>query len=275
MADWALRSGGKKDTVGEVASSSSMTVITASATANTKGSYTQIVASTAFDSTWMMLIVRGFGTSRGFLLDLAIGAAASEKVIISNLLLGSSGNGCLPGTYGPFPISIPAGTRIAARLQSTTGSSTAQIEVVLGASGFADDAPLGIVTTYGADTSDSGGTQVDPGGTINTKGTWSEITSSTSREIKALCIAIGNQSNSAPGNASWLFDIGIGAGGSEKVVLADLYLVTTSSFAAQLIPNAFAFPISIPSGTRLSARAQCVINDATDRLFDVALYGVS
>jgi len=34
------------------------------------------------------------------------------------------------------------------------------------------------------------------------------------------------------------------------------------------------FPVAIPSGSRIAARAQCNISDATDRLFDVAVYGV-
>jgi hypothetical protein len=34
-------------------------------------------------------------------------------------------------------------------------------------------------------------------------------------------------------------------------------------------------PVSIPAGSRIAARAQSSINDATDRLFDLEVIGVS
>lgn len=99
--------------------------VDAGGVANTKGSYSQIVAST---SRACKAIIVGIGnqnnssrTNADFLLDLAIGAAASEIIIVADLHLEASANddAMRPVYVGPIPLSIPAGTRIAARAACT------------------------------------------------------------------------------------------------------------------------------------------------------------
>ena len=66
--------------------------------------------------------------------------------------------------------------------------------------------------------------------------------------------------------------IGIGAAGSEKIVAADL-TARSSSITDEVRPSFIALPVAIPAGSRIAVRAQCSITDATDHLFDIALYG--
>ncbi len=82
----------------------------------------QLIASTAKDYAGFLA---GIDTNQAdqtdtYLIDVAVGGAGSENVIIPNLSLKSAGAAGLspePNT-GPFYIAVPAGTRIAARLQA-------------------------------------------------------------------------------------------------------------------------------------------------------------
>ncbi|KKL25534.1 hypothetical protein LCGC14_2404330 [marine sediment metagenome] len=245
--------------------------ITPSTSTNTKGSYIEIIASTTFDTKELFIITARGNSAIDYLYDIAIGAAGSEKDIISNLYHTSTGRYL---TRHAFPLAIPAGTRISARSQAL-GASKAGFEVLvyMTATGYTHPNPLGRCTTYGAATGDSGGTSIDPGASANTKGAYSELTASSTNPTKSLAIGIGNQANSVRSNALYLLDIAVGASGSERVILGDIWLVCGTQIdivAPSAIPS---IPVNIPAGTRISARAQCDITDVTDRLFDVIVYG--
>lgn len=117
------------------------TILSAPSSANTKGPYTQIVASTS-ESFRALAISLGGGTSfdkTHVALDLAIGPSGSEVVIVSNLFFwmnfGSLGGRVemWPFTTPILPISIPAGTRIAARHQlgSINGGTDDEIDIIV------------------------------------------------------------------------------------------------------------------------------------------------
>lgn len=259
-------------TEGEDAATSATVFATSSGSANTKGTYAELVASTAHRANGFWLIVRSGGNSGDFLLDVAIGSGGSEQVIVANVLFTRQAR---RWAYPPLyvPLAIPAGTRIAFRVQCTTASSTLGAEVVLVAGGTMNAGGAQLATTYGANTGDSGGVSIDPGGTINTKGAYSEITSATTAPIHWLILAIGNQNNAVASTASWLIDIAIGAAAAEQVVIGNLEVVCDSNEDMPL-PALFAVPVSIPAGTRLAVRSQCDISDATDRRLDAVLIGV-
>lgn len=249
------------------------TVVTSDAVANTKpATFTQIVASTPQAAQAICIYIMSGTSGIDFLLDIAVGASSAEQIICPDLLL-SCGNGDHIFTYY-FPIAIPAGTRISARSQSTTGGSNAFVLVVLIEQTFLPSSQLARITTYGANVADSGGTSIDPGATINTKGAWVEITASSVNPIKALLFALGVQVNITRTNMEHRIDIGIGAAGSEQVLLPDVQVVQNASSDSfgQAVQGPFF--VSIPAGTRIAVRQQASNADATDRLFDVVLYGV-
>lgn len=270
MAEWPLVGGQRESTEGEVTASTSAVQGTTSATANTKGNWTQLVASTPFEANAVMLFIRVTASSRRFLIDLGIGASGSEQVIVPNLHVSGASN--LVAVV-LVPIRIAAGARLAIRGQSPTGSSTFQVEAMLIGESFLTAEGLARVTDYGTDTSTSGGVSVDPGGTAHTKGAWSQIVASTANPIRGLIVAQGSQANAAMTACNWLVDVGIGGAGSEQVILDNL-LFRSSVLNAATPSFVGAIPITIPAGTRLAVRAQCDIIDATDRLLDFALYGV-
>jgi hypothetical protein len=263
------------ESVGAVTASSHGTLCTAHASANTKAtSYTELIASTAFAAQSILITFENASASTiDFLFDIAVGASSSEQIIIANLQV-SIPNGVSVAASFWFPIHIASGSRISARCQCTTGAATVRVSALLFGGGFASPERHSIVDTYGAATADSGGTSVDPGGSSNTKGSYSQLTAATTRPHKGLLLAIGNQINGVRTGCAWLLDIAIGASLSEQVIIPNLSL-NADTTKDMVFPQAFSFiPITIPAGTRLAARAQCSITDATDRLLDVVAYGV-
>src|SRR5271169_3535034 len=119
---------GAIDTIGFQSGSTIGTSVTASATANVKGSYAQLIASTSVDYIGYFLAYDYQSTTGGnelFRTDIAVGVSGSETVIHPNHYMTMSAG----ATQWMSPITpiyfnpIPAGSRIAARTAcSTTGS---------------------------------------------------------------------------------------------------------------------------------------------------------
>lgn len=119
--------GGRIKTYGPVTTTSELTIVPSGA-ANVKGAWTQITASTTADI-GQITIVAGDEDSSGlatawYAVDVGIGPAGQEKIIIPDMILTSNaGSSALnPYMIGPIPVSIPAASRIAMRLQCTTTS---------------------------------------------------------------------------------------------------------------------------------------------------------
>lgn len=270
MGDWSLMEGQLVDTVGEEVGGSRGTLVTSGA-ANTKGNWYQLVASSAYNTDGLLVFIAKMNAS-DFLVDIGIGAAGSENVVVPNLVAGN--NLANNVTQYLIPISIPAGTRIAACCQAVAAAVGMLISISLLTQGFMPSASLGRVTAYGANTADSGGTSVDPGAVLNTKNAYSQINGVTANPIRALLIGIGGQANSVRTICYWLVDVAVGAAGSERIILPDLQLGCNAT-GDDVVPTSIGpFFIDIPAGTRLAARAQCDIVDAADRLFDIVLYGI-
>lgn len=268
MSDWGLLAGNnQKATLNLDTSNSRGTALTTPGAANSKGAWLQLIASSQAAS--RILISAESSGLADCLVDIGVGGSGSEQVIIPDLLF--SGRSELFNGFG-FDISIPAGTRISARYQVHNVSFTLYTVVMLLNGHFLSGSPHNKVIAYGPDTSDSGGLAVDPGGTANTKGSYSELTSSSTRRIRKLHIALGNRANNVRSFANFLLDIAIGAASSEQVIIADIPLLGTQN---ELIASNIgtSFSVDIPAGTRIAARCQCSITDATDRVLDLAIYG--
>lgn len=257
-------------TEGENTATTVGTTITAGSPAHVKGSYAALAASAPFDADGFYLHAGGGASLRtDILIDIAIGGAGSEVVIVPNLLYMAAGVRSQP-VY--FHVPIKAGTRVAARSQSITAGATAALIVTFARGGLNRELRLARATTYGANTADSGGVGVDPGATINTKGAWAEISASLTNPIEALILCVGARANAAIATAGMFLDLGIGAGGSEVVILDNWPL---RAFDGDDVWSPFwsDLRIKIPAGQRLATRAQCTINDAADRLIDVTVTG--
>lgn len=247
-------------------------VVTANAAPHVKGIYTQLIAATSFEADGLLVMLDDCVAVTDYLLDIALGSAGNEVVILTNLLV-SGGTGAL--VYGgqyQFPVKIPVGSRLSARCQATTGGAAVRVSALLFGQGVLPGEPITIVDAYGLNTAATQGTNIDPGGVANTKGAWVALSTSTRILSRFLTLAIGNQLNGVRSSQSWLVDIGLGGAGSEQVVIPNLVLNCSTS-PDIVVPQTYnQIPFTIPIGSRLSVRAQSDGIDATDRLFDAALY---
>lgn len=258
-------------------SSMSYTVVTGSGTIHTKGAYTTIVAATPFDVEYMVLTVGGTqtaATDTRALFDLAIGAAASEVVILSNLNIGFTSvlfTNETPGRQIILPLRIPAGVRIAGRLQGLIASDTVNVNIDLfGGSPFPMLSGFAACDTYGADTANSRGTTVSSGNV--TKGAWAELTASTTRQVDGLFLAAGLHSGTVIVGRNNIIDIGAGAGGSEVVIVPDVPFSFGSNESLSSMPrDSMITHLNLPAGTRLAARAA---GSAAAVNIDVIAYGL-
>ena len=123
-------------TYGANASTTRGVSIDPGAAANTKGAWTEIVAS----SNRLRYLGIAFGLQAntiradgGRLFDIGIGAASSEQVIIPDIFIAEGGIADLDPPHNLwFPVDIPAGTRISVRQQSTITDATDRLlDIVL------------------------------------------------------------------------------------------------------------------------------------------------
>lgn len=242
------------EAVGVNTGTSKGTTVTASGSTNTKGSYVELTAATTISADGFLLTVDTPAGGIDHMMDIAVGGAGSEVVILSNFSTELYFGGGSPSVFVPVP--IQAGSRISARMQANQGSVSDNVSLVLVKGGLARMMGLKRATTYGADTATSTGTQVPYAGSTNTKGAWVELTSSTVGRTRLLIVLVGLRggSNIATTNYS-LFDIGVGASSSEVAVVSNVSTVGDAN-TDRYWPNVYTIPVDIPAGSRLVARAQ-------------------
>lgn len=269
MPEFPSVSGGRAVTVGAVGGTSSVsTTVAGSASANTKGSFVELIASTAFDASWVIVQINSMNSFSRFLIDIAIGSA-TEQVIIPNLYVaGRAGDG-----GGPFlfPLFVPRGSRLSARLQDAGGSGAADIAVTLiAANTILGSQGVGSVVAYGVKEF-TNGTNIDPGGTANTDSAWVELTAATARDHHWFALATKCGDNSIAADTKWRVSLGIGAS-TEAVLVPDLHFSADAS-TEYPVNAVVCFPLFVPKGSRLSAKARSSVTGDGDRDVDVVLYG--
>lgn len=253
------------------------TTITASGSTNTKGSYSQLVASTPYDCCGLWLNycnASQAGVTNNCSLDLAVGGAGSEQIVIPDIILATVGitSGYCNSIF--FPIAVPAGTRIAARSQAPSASETVSVNVVLCDGSFDNDQGLSAFKSYGSVLSGAThGTVVDPGGIANTKGAYAQLVASTTYDISSLW-AIFDGFTGGSGTNNSLVDIAVGAAASEQVIIPNIfYGMRSSPLFIQALYGPF--KVNIPAGTRLSARSQATSNVSGTRQCNLTLMAAS
>lgn len=240
---------------------------------NTKSAWSDVWPTLDQPAGFVIIDMQPAGVAGGQgLVDIGVGISGQEHLVLRDLGV-QSGTG-FSAHHVALPMSIPRGAVVRARWQRSNASMTMRV-------GMKAFAPMNIprrpqhVLTYGANLATSRGTSVDPGGTINTKGAWVQLTAATTAPISWLMLHIGNQANTARTDAVYLVDIGVGPAAAETVVVPNLMFMMDDA-ADEPTPSYIGpFPFQAPIGTRLAVRGQCTIADATDRLFDVIAYGGS
>ncbi len=247
--------------------------LTAPGANNTKGAYAQIVASTPFACTAVQVSTTfTLALSRQFLIDIATGAGGAEVVKIPDLLTeGYNVTGSWNNTYWQVPLAVDASTRLSARFAINDITSIGTFGICVSLSAAGGQPGITSFTNLGADTSDSGGAQVDPGGTANTFGTYTQMVASSAAVYQYLAVLSTTKGNSALTSARWCINVATGAAASEVVLIPDLRVSAGGAAPNRYGPRCLPYLTYIAASTRIAVNASCGINDATDRLIDVAL----
>jgi hypothetical protein len=268
--------GGGPSSVGVNAAATAGITLTSNASAHIKATgYTELIASTAYDSDWLMVQIGANGATGRFAVDIAVGASTAEQIIAPNLMYTTANIANAHDRNYLFPIRIPLGSRLSARCQANAGGQT--INVAARVISTPIDAPPGMGRVESVGVVTSGLTQpttlADPGGTAHTDGAWTQLIASTAFPYRWMCLTCCNISDTAYAAAlSHLLDIGIGAAAAEVEVLSDLH-VHGSTGTDHPSTGAVCFPVNIPSGVRVSARHRCSVTTTGDRRLDVAVWG--
>lgn len=119
------------DDIGFVASTTLGTTMTGTS-GTTKAPYVEFASAAARDYAGLFIVADTLNVqpaqNQYFRLDVAIGASGQEKIIIADMPFDrdyGSGGYILPNMSEFFPIEIPAGTRIACRIASSSGTTYA------------------------------------------------------------------------------------------------------------------------------------------------------
>lgn len=236
-------------------------VLITGAASHVKGAWTELLASSPGDTYLLMLSAGGTFVSAAntsMLLDIGIGPASSEQLLISNLAIGYLDSSLLSGRLWTLPLYIPAGSRIAARIQGVIANDTAEVGVDLfGGLPMEGASPNVAVDTYGADLTTSRGVSLVASATANVAGAWTQVSPSIPNDIHQLFLGIQGNGNATLATANSLIDIAVGATGSEVVIASGIY--ARSSTVEAIINVAPPGPVvlhttEIKAGTRLSAR---------------------
>ena len=118
--------------------------------------------------------------------------------------------------------------------------------------------------SFGTRANNPGGTQVTSSATAHTKGAWVQLDAATGFDASLLLLDIAVQFQ----DTLYLFDIGIGASGSEQVLIPNL-LVSQST---AVIPR-LSIPISIPAGSRIAVRSQDNFGSSTSFVSGMIIAG--
>lgn len=259
--------------------------------------WTEIVSSTSEDWGGFFFNIQTTttilaGSAGNIIIHFAIGGSGSEARF-ATLTFSTFYNTSGMAHYVPIPIS--SGSRISAAI-CTSNNLTVFLGVSkVPASSFTstpsfttmDAGPYDLDSWNAAVVPSSLFFTIDPGGSANTKGSYTEL-SFTGGTYRGNNILNGDSlgqaydylgfhlhlcGNSTKNTYNWLVDIAYGAASSETVFVSDVYVSTTNreSFSHN---NILWVPWGRASGDRISVRAQCSGTDSTDRLIQVTMYGL-
>lgn len=233
-------------------------VITDAGSTSTKGSSVVLINSTSFDAFLIEIMAFGMGGA-GLQSEACLDILTGAGVIIPNLLAGYSGD-FAGADSGPkvwqFPLFIPAGTQLLARIAGTQLGRTSRVVVwIYGGDGQPPYRVGNRVTTYGIGTVPNGASLTP--GTNGVAGNWAEITAATSEDHFCVVPSWQLSADTAILSRMYYLDVGLGAAAAEASI-GGPYAYNADANEKMDGPTQIT-PIyrNIPAGSRLSARMTC------------------
>jgi hypothetical protein len=252
------------------------TLVTASASANTKGSYANVITTaTEYDSYYIVININSGATStavKNYLVDIGIDEAGgtSYTVKIPDLYACDASPYTVGGVWYSFPLFIKAGSTIGARTQCDTGSATAYVNIQLfGQPTNPDIIKCGsYVEALGVDTSQSRGTSITMGTT--SEGAWTSVGSPTNN---LWFWQAGYGVNDASISLA-VIDIDVSAGDvtNKKELIYNMLVTCTSTEQITKLPYTLGCVGYVDESETVYTRAQS--SAASDTLPMIAVYGL-
>lgn len=236
-----------------------------------KGAWAEVFASLANDTYGLMIQVHNSATSaanRTYAIDIGVGAAGTETVIIPDLIGSSAATmDARGGLWYYFPVFIPAGSRVAARAQGSV-TTTVRVNVrayqqpsnpaMVRTCGYVEE--LGLTGVVG--TAVTGGTTAE--------GAWTLI-GTTARDCWWWQIGVQVAvADTAHATACTYFDIARGDGTNFQVIVSDLPFITSTTEDSGKPLMTFGCEAYVPAGSSIYVRGQ---SGAANDPFEVAVYG--
>lgn len=260
---------------GEVTASSTGTVLTASASTNTKGSWVDLGAVTTYELHHVIITAQvGTAGAAEFCFDIGVNAGGTYYAIAEDLRLPGNGGARTGGISISVPLHVSTGTQLAARCQASVGSRTMEVALAGFPNGWAG-APGASRIMALFSPSGSRGVVVTPT-SANTKTSYQTIIASSNEAFRGLFFIVGpGEETGRAGNNTYLMDIG-----TEEVNRYDILknVPLCYSAASDLISPAVIGPIWFPTGvgnTDISVRVQASDVTVGARSIDVAAYGLA
>lgn len=219
------------------------TLVTAGATANTMGTWTQVVSGAN-------MLNEGYGisiaftnnfasaTTRNMLVDVGIDTAGGTNYTtkIPFLVAGHANTYALGGIFYYFPLYIPAGASVAVRAQGTVASSTVSANVtVFGQPRRPDAVRCGSkVFAFGTTSATSSGTVLTLGTTA--EGAWTQVGTAATQSL--WWWQLGYTCIDTTMTASAIhFDIGSGTAAAKKILMENILVTTTATEQVNIMPH--------------------------------------
>lgn len=235
-----------------------------------KGAWVTAIAALDHDTFGLLICVNNnsvSAASRNSVVDIGIGGAGSEVVLIPNLIAGNASGYTTGGLWYFFPVAIPAGTRIAVRAQGTVATA---FNVMIQAL----QRPLNPAMIRRAAFVEALGMTVPTGTTVAmgaaSEGAWT-LLGATTRECWHWQLGAQISSADTTHNAAAVhIDLAEGDGTNFDILMDSVLLATSTTEFAVMPPAILACERRVPAGRNIYARAQS--STTADTLF-VAAYG--
>jgi len=247
--------------------------------------WTEVIASTVVSYAALQILV--LSNNHG-MFHVAVGASGSEQRILTVPLFNENRT---PVYYELPTPEIAAGSRISVGAV-TYSAATIDYQIRPIVTSVFDAAPTFTVLDCGpfdlanSSTTFGRGITIDPGATANTKGAWAEMSNAYANNVLQGDSLANSYSWFGPVvrpydkwtsdvEVNWLWDLGVGASGSEVAQIENAWTVhPTYSRGALGAMGPQAAPLSATTGDRVAMRCQSNVTVAGERELECFLFGI-
>lgn len=261
---------GRSETLGVTTASSAGTTVTASATANSFGSWASL-GQTTFGWDWLNLYMAQTAASDKVI---EIGVSSDNSTwytIAEGLRLAGRKSADIIQSLA-LPLRVRSGAYVGVRCKASTGSHVLNVAITGSSVGMKGGTGYSRAVQLYTDAT-SRGVAVDAGASANTKSSWVQLDAATANSVDSIYVMVGqNADTGRTATATALLDIGVGSSGNEFAMIPNIFMLWTTTLDGPQI-NIGPLPCYIPNGSRVVARMQCTDTVAGDRTADVGIIG--